>query len=215
MARLNEITEEQKNRLRANAAKAQASSLPFIRFENGEFKIGGVDVTDCEFMAVPDRCDAVWNHFPPSGGVEEILRVNMTDGTTPARPKIHDDRDQWVKDSKGQPKDPLGMQYELPLIENESGRLIVLKASTKLAREAVGRLLDDFAEKVRRPFVTLTVTPNPDNVKVKVPDFTITGYSEDLEDLALPGFGDKKSLPPTNGSNPPSRTSDMDDAIPF
>ena len=42
-------------------------------------------------------------------------------------------------------------------------------------------------EKLRRPFVTLEVNPNPDNIYQTLPDFTITGYSDDLEDVVLPG----------------------------
>jgi hypothetical protein len=83
----------------------------------------------------------------------------------------------------------------------------------------VQRLLDavNANDQLRRPFVTLTVVPNPDNVYQMLPDFTITGYSDDLEDIVLPGDkSDKPKSAPTNGSGPaPARNSDMDDDIPF
>ena len=219
MSRLSEITQQQRDQLRENAVKAQTPSPPFIAIKDGRFKMGSDDISGSEFMAVPDECCAVWNYFPPSGGVEEILRVNMLDGKIPKRPDVHNDREQWETDwkSKRDPKpkkDPMGLQFELPLIDNESGRAIAFKASTMFTRELVGRLVEDFAEKVRRPFVTLAV--NSDNV----PEITITGYSEDLEDIELPGFSRAPGTPtqtngsPTNGSKP-SRASDINDDIPF
>lgn len=213
MSRLSEITQDQRTRLSKNAAKAQASSLPFIRFEEGFFKLGTTNVTGADFMAVPDRCDVVWNYY--SGGVEEILRVNLLDNAIPKRPDVHNDRSYWEKDARGKPKDPLGMQFELPLVADDDGRVIVFKASTKPAKESVGRLLNDFAEKLRRPFVTLSVKVNPDNVHQMVPELTVTGYSDDLEDVALPGFGVSSGGTATNGAKPVLSNSDMDDAIPF
>ena len=221
MSRLSEVTQEQRDRLRENTIRMTASGLPFISYkgEDGQFKLGDRDVTDCNFMAVIDRCDAVWFCFL-NGTVKELTRTNMMDEAIPPKPKGYDDSEQWEKWERGKdagkPKDPLMLQYELPLITNDDDmRAIVFKASTKLPKEAVQRLLDavNTNDDLRRPFVTLTVAPNPDNVHQMLPDFTITGYSDDLEDIVLPG--DKK-FKPTNGSGPaPSRNSDMDDNIPF
>ena len=108
------------------------------------------------------------------------------------------------------------LQYELPLITNDDDmRPIVFKASTKLPKEAVQRLLDavNTNDDLRRPFVTLTVAANPDNVHQMLPDFTITGYSDDLGDIALPA--DKKFKPTNGNGRAPSRNSDMDDDVPF
>jgi hypothetical protein len=170
-------------------------------------------------MAVIDRSEAVWICFL-NGTVKELVRVNMMDGEIPPKPKGYDDREQWERWEKGKdagkPQDPLMLQYELPLITNDDdGRLIVFKASTKLSKEAVQRPLDavNANNELCRPFVTLTVTPNPHNVHQMLPDFTVTGYSDDREDIVLPG--DKK-FKPTSGSGPaPSRSSDLDDNIPF
>lgn len=221
MSRLSEVTQEQRDRLRENTIRMTASGLPFIQYkgEDGQFKLGDKDVTDSGFMVVIDRCEAVWICFL-DGTAKELVRVNMMDGAIPPKPKGYDDREKWDRWEKGRdagkPKDPLMLQYELPLITNDDdGRTVIFQASTKLPKEAVQRLLDavNTNDELRRPFVTLTVAPNPDNVHQMLPDFTITGYSDDLEDIVLPG--DKK-FKPTNGSGPvPSRNSDMDDNIPF
>ena len=167
MSRLSEVTQEQRDRLRENTIRMTASGLPFISYkgEDGQFKLGDKDVTDSDFMAVIDRSEAVWICFL-NGTVKELARVNMMDGEIPPKPKGYDDRKKWEKWEKGknagEPKDPLMLQYELPLITNDDdGRLIVFKASTKLAKEAVQRLLDavNANDELRRPFVTLTVAP--------------------------------------------------------
>ena len=80
MSRLSEVTQEQRDRLRENTIRMTASGLPFISYkgEDGQFKLGDRDVTDCNFMAVIDRCDAVWICFL-NGTVKELTRTNMMD----------------------------------------------------------------------------------------------------------------------------------------
>ena len=236
MSRLSEITPEQRERLRENTIR-MAGGLPFIQYdwEHGQFRMGGdKDVTDNDFLAVIDRCEAVWNCFL-NGTVKELVRVNMMDGDIPPKPQGYDDQSKWEKwekgKNKGEPKNPLMLQYEMPLIMNDDDneRIIKFKASAKLAKEAVQRLLDavNANDRLRRPFVTLTVAPNPDNIHQMLPDFTITGYSDDLADIVLPG-DNKPDKPATNGSDDstsdpistgsgatPRRNSDVDDDIPF
>ena len=98
MSRLSEVTQEQRNRLRENTTRMAASGLPFIQYkgEDGQFKLGDKDVTDSDFMAVIDRCVAVWICFL-NGTVKELARVNMMDGEIPPKPKGYDDREKWEK----------------------------------------------------------------------------------------------------------------------
>ena len=83
----------------------------------------------------------MWNCFL-SDTVEELVRVNLMDERIPPRPKGYDDQEKWETWDKGKnagkPKDPLWLQYELPLIIEDDGRIIIFKASTKLTQEAVG-----------------------------------------------------------------------------
>lgn len=74
---------------------------------------------------MPDRCEAVWICF--SGGtVKELVRVNMLDEDIPSRPQGYSDRQKWDTWDKGrnegQPKDPLMLQYELPLVTLDFAR---------------------------------------------------------------------------------------------
>ena len=122
------------------------------------------------------------------------------------RPDVHNDKSQWQLDSKGKPKDPLGWQYELPLISVDDGRVVNFRASTVLTRAAVGRLLDDFAATARRPFVTLMTSPNPDIENQTMPDIVITGHSDDDSDVAMPKPA---------SARPAAMSADLDDEIPY
>jgi hypothetical protein len=217
MSKLDQLTEVQKQRLRQHAAKAQAVALPIVRYVDGRFKIGSsagvVDVTDADYIAVTDKIAAVWKLFQ-NGGVDELTRVYVLDDGVPKRPDGYNDRDQWKKDSKGKPNDPLSMQYEMPLITADDGRVVMFQASTILTKAIIGRLLDDFVATMRRPCVTLTVEPNPDNKNQMVPDFTITSHSDDDSDVpGLPAAG--SSAPVKEESKPLPAKDAMDDAIPF
>jgi hypothetical protein len=228
MSRLSEVTKEQRNQLRENSEK-MTGGTPFIKYEweKGEFRLGDKDVTNTDYLAIVDRAEAVWICFL-NGTVKDLVRVNMMDGELPLRPKGYDDRDKWEKWEKGKdagkPKDPLMFQFELPLITNDNdARVIIFKASAKLGKGAVSRLLDavNANETLQRPFVTLSVAPNPDNINQMLPDFTIDGYSDNLADIVLPWDKPDKSAngsgaAPTNGGGAASsRNSDMDDDIPF
>ena len=150
-----------------------SGGLPFIQYTEetvasgkdttyiSKVKMEDQDVTGNSFLAVIDRCEAVWIVFL-DGTVKELVRVNMMDEEFRRKPQGYDDRDKWDKWEKGkiagEPKDPLMLQYELPLITTDfDGRIIVFKASTKLAKEAVKRLLDAAnAKDGCLTFVTLT-----------------------------------------------------------
>ena len=86
MSKLIQITEQQKERLRAHAIKAQTISRPTVRYVNGQFIIGSsdgvIDVTGNDFIAATDRCAVVWNYFA-NGHVEEIERVYVLEGDVP------------------------------------------------------------------------------------------------------------------------------------
>jgi hypothetical protein len=206
MSRLSEITQKQRERLRENTLK-MTGGMPFITYKDGLFRMGEVDVTDTDYLAVIDRARAVWLCFL-NGTVTELVRANMLDNDIPPKPKGYDDRDRWEKwetgKNKGEPKNPLTLQFELPLIDDDDQRIIMFKAQTKSAKDAVKRLLTavNAEEQLRRPYVTLTINqqPNPNNTKqtLIVPDFTINDYSDDLSDIALPGDDE----PSTNESEP-------------
>jgi hypothetical protein len=226
MSRLSEINETEKERFRRHAKKAQSSSLPYIQYKEGVFRMGkeGTDMNNTDWIAAPDLCCVVWNLYL-NGSVQETRRTFMRNDDDPPRPDTHRDTSQWSEDPKDAKKlsDPWGRQIELPLIDTDDGTVAVFKATTVLGRAAVGRLLEDFAETARRPFVTLVVEPNPKNIHQMIPEFRITDYSDN--DVDLPGFGDDTSSPQTpqtsvkaaaatNGTTPP-RSNDMDDDIPF
>jgi hypothetical protein len=96
--------------------------------------MGSDNVTNGTYLAVTDRCDAVWLYFPPDGGPPgEIIRVNMMDNKVPKKPDVYRDTTLWKtkpdKNGKQIPQDPVSLQYELPLIATDfDNRSIVFKS---------------------------------------------------------------------------------------
>ena len=220
MAKLS-ITDEQRARLRANAMQAQAASMPFSQWKDGEFKMGGEVITGAQFLAVVDQTSSVWNAFFKHH-VEELVRVKWKDeGKHPPKPNVHADPNQWELDYQNNPKDPRTLQYELPLVEAEDGgRVIMFKASTKMAKEAVGRLVEQCTVngEVQRPYVTLTAAQAPDG-KGFMPEFVIDEFSDDVGPIALPGDEPSSKPADTSLSNRPNTghkpAPAVDDQIPF
>ena len=145
--------------------------------------------------------------------VEDSRRTFILEDGVPRRPDSYP-KEQWPVDLQGRPSDPWGLQYELPLISVDDGRTVVFKASTIITRAAIGRLLADYAETVRRPFVTLEVIANPDNVAAMISNFLITGHSDDDSDVPALNVPSPTSSP-TGAATSIKAPADMDDGIPF
>jgi hypothetical protein len=220
------MSPEARERLRQAGQRAQQPAELFMQYANGCFRVGreGDDVTNTDWIAAPDLGGHRWNLYQ-NGSVEPGPLILITDDPDPPRPDTHTDREKWAIDPKDprKRKDPYGRVMQLPLIDTQDGAVVIFKATTVLGRAAVGRLLEDFANTARRPFVTLIVEPNPKNINQMVPEFRITGYSD--HDVDLPGLApSSKNAATTNGAAPSDsngarssmRASDMDDdAIPF
>lgn len=214
MSRLSEITEEQRQRARRHAVKAQTASLPFMRYSEGVFWFSGQNATGSAWIAAADRTAAVWVLFHDKTA-EEVARVYALDADVPPRPDILTDKVLWSKDTKGRANDPLGFQYEIPLINIDDGQVVVFKASTIATKAIIGRLLEDFANTARRPFVTVVVEPDPNNPNVMVPDLRIDGHSDNDDDIALPAATAAGRKPYEDKTVKPAPVDDMADDIPF
>jgi hypothetical protein len=89
----------------------------------------------------------------------------------------------------GEPQDPWGRQLEMPFerLDGDNlpdGQTIVFQAGNKPARAEVGKLVKDFTETLKRPYVTLTSdVPTPEDSGKRQPQFIITGHSDDETEI--------------------------------
>jgi hypothetical protein len=215
------VTEQERERYRKAATRMQTSSLPFLIYKDGDFKLSGElePVTDSTWLALPDKI-VVGRYLFLDNRVAEVHNYFLRDlDRDPPRPDTFTDKEQWKKGSGDKPSDPWALQYTLYLVNTQTNRVVEFKATTVDTRAAVGRLLTDFQDTMRRPVVALRVKPKPENINALMPDFEIVSYS-DNEEEEIPGLtivlrddtpvSDHPTKPRTkaNGGNP-------DDEIPF
>jgi len=199
------------DRLKRHAQEAQVIALPFLNYEGGVWKIGGDQVNDSEWIAGTDMCAVGWTLFQDNRMAGELF-VSALASDRPPRPSTHTDKSLWKISSGGWRSDPWRPHYSLPLRNEATGQMVLFKSSASIAKAAIGKLLQDFAEKRRRPVVVLTSTVVRRNGHDENdPIFEIIDYSDD--DASWPGVVVEKNDVPV--AEPKVRKNDMDDDIPF
>ena len=171
---------------------------------------------------------------------------------TPPRPNTFTDPAKWpdkwppTEDGKTRPKDPWSQpQTKTPLKLTSgplTGRVVIYEGRDEISRHAIGLVHDAFAEKRRRPLVTLGSVKREDKKGLIVPHFEIVRFTEDDEkvpglhlartnlivaadepkatngaDKAEPAFGAALEDDPSaaNGGPPHKYAGELDDDIPF
>jgi hypothetical protein len=211
MSVFDELDAKTVDRIKRHAQEAQAASLPFLNYEGGVWKIGGDQVTDSEWVVATDMCAVGWTLFLNNQPAGEFF-VSALGSERPPRPNTHTDKSLWKRHEKGWLSDPWSLQYLLPLRNESGGRIALFKAGKSAAKAAVGKLLDDFAEKRRRPVVVLTSTTARRNGHDEIdPVFEIVDYVDD--DAPWTGVVVEKNEVSVAESKPPK--DDMDDDIKF
>ncbi|MCK1638966.1 hypothetical protein IVA95_15490 [Bradyrhizobium sp. 157] len=157
MTAFDELDTKTIDRLKRHAQEAQATPLPFLNYEGSVWRIGGEQVTDSEWVVATDMCAVGWTLFHDNQIAGELY-VSALGNEKPPRPKTHTDKSLWKVSAGGWRSDPWSLQYSLPLRNEISGQIVLFKASKSAAKAAVGKLLEDFADKRRRPRVVLTST---------------------------------------------------------
>jgi len=199
-------------RIKRHAQEAQAVPLPYLKYEGGVWKIGADEVTDSLWVAATDMCAVGWTLFIDNQVAGEVF-VSAFGNERPPRPKTHTDKTLWKKvGAAGWASDPWRPQYSLPLRNETSGQIALFKAGTAAAKAAIGKLLDDFVEKRRRPVVALTSTTARRNGRDEIdPVLEITDYVDD--DAPWKGVVVEKN--DTITAEPKLAKNEMDDDIPF
>lgn len=211
MSVFDELDSKSIDRLKRHAQEAQAAPLPFLKYEGGVWTIGAVQVTDSQWVAATDMCAVGWTLFIDNQPAGEVF-VSALGSERPPRPKTHTDKSLWKVSAGGWRSDPWRPQYALPLRNEINGQIALFKAGTSVAKTAVGKLLEDFAEKRRRPVVVLTSTTVRRNDRDELdPVLEITDHVDD--DAPWKGVVVEKN--DIAVAEPKPAKNDMDDDLPF
>jgi hypothetical protein len=209
MSVFDELDTKAIDRLKRHAQEAQTAPFPFLRYEGGVWTIGADQVTDSLWVAATDMCGVGWTLFINNQPAGEFF-VSALESERPPRPDSHTDKSLWKRSPKGWLSDPWSLQYALPLRNEISGQIVLFKAGKSVEKTAVGKLLDDFAEKRRRPVVALTSTTVRRNGRDELdPVLEITDYVDD--DAPWKGVVVEKNEVSAAEPKPPK--DDMDDEI--
>lgn len=212
MSRLfDKLDEEQLLRFRKTADNARAVPVAFLKFDSGVWKIGGDDATDSTWLALVDQTNHSWKRFESRRVVEEVTTL-VLDNEAPPRPNSHSDRDQWETGTGGWKQDPWSRQLILPLLNEQTKKVVLFTAGSVAGRVAVAALLEDFAENRRRQTVALTSElVRVDGRDIREPKFEILSHSENDEPIKIGSHeGGATTAPKTNGGG-----SVPSDDIPF
>jgi hypothetical protein len=182
------FTEQERERFRRHATKMQTSTLPFLTYRDGVFRLSGEEEPEgSTWVALTDKIVVGWYLFIDNKVAEAHTWLLRDLDGNPPRPDTFTDKQQWKLGPSGKPSDPWSFQYTLFIMDEVTKRVVEFKASTIDTRAAVARLMEDFQKTARRPVVVLSVKVNPTNINAMMPDLEIVGYS-DNEQEEIPGL---------------------------
>lgn len=204
MNKFDQMPQETRERLLRIGKKAQAKSLPFVRWNNNTFEINDRSVLHSQWIALADQATTGWirwNHNF-SKVEEKTPTVCIYDHDEPQKPNVPDgSKDLWRS------------QLELPLQQIETGELALFTSGYEWTRQAIGAAIEYFAKTSRRPIVQLEARETTKDGKT-----VIVGAL----DIVAPDEGDgfvidltKGGVPAAGNGAAASKRDDMDDDIPF
>ncbi|MDI2073897.1 hypothetical protein ABIF68_003666 [Bradyrhizobium japonicum] len=173
-----------------------------------------------------------WENFKP---IEHAMVIVSSGLQWPRRHELGDnDPSTWEIDDRGQKKDPWQFTSYVPMVVADDGEVFTLAASSKGARDAIGKLTRTYAAHRRRVLGELPVVglasdgyqhPNRAYGYIKTPVILVTGWaaaSRFNETMALAGYDIPDSgeppaaeVGPTTAPAAAKHVDDMNDDIPF
>jgi len=218
---------------RLEALARSASSVTMIKYNAGNWTIADVPVPAAtRFVIYPDQVSHSWTHFADGKVVSEITAVVVEDddGDVPLRIVSgkgradlgFDDQTKWQPDSSGKPRDPWVYGFALPMMNAETGTVVVFKIASVGGMGAIAKEVASFSRNRRLgyPIVTLS-TDKYKNKKhggfTSFPVFVNVGYDTPPAPVVAgrsPNGGDGARV--IGGSKVVDREiDDMDDDVPF
>ena len=209
------------------AAEALAPSYQFLTWKYPDYETGGVVVTNSKWLALTDEAAIGWVCRNKERRLIGEHTVPWIEGVRPPRPNSLRDQNEWETIEKGKDgpwkKDPWEYRTKLPLLNIESGKVVVFAGENRTTYPVVGRILTDFTKTLRRPLIILTTAPQEDKPDAVEPFFEIVEHTEHDEEIMGTSLARHIELPTTIKRAAPARVAetlpaqknDMDDEIPF
>jgi hypothetical protein len=174
-----------------------------LKFSKGHYYIGDDEVpAGREYIAQMPGVTYGWVKFS-NGTIAEQKLGRVADGFVAGPREALGDTDQtaWEKDGQGRPRDPWTLQYYVPLLNAESGELVVFVTGSRGGISEVGKLCRLYGRNTRNglPIIKLGTSSykHKDYGRIETPSLDIVSY-EMLTAEPLP-----------------SDARELDDAVPF
>jgi hypothetical protein len=242
-------TDAELRRLQTFEQETSARGLPFV-YLDGDIRPGcgfamgpkgdKKDVTGTTWIALIDLAKHGWARREKGRGIVETRLVSIFE-EMPLRPSTHADRELWETGKFGLEDPWKAGLVELPLLNQEDGRLARYRAETAFQRGPIPGLVSVFRKKRRRPIIQLNYVDDPKDPKKRMPEFKVIDFDDGDDDLAALTADDSRDanessvssanverderglkIDPNTTSGPSAGTparakagADMDDDIPF
>lgn len=209
---------------RLDALARSASTITLIKYNSGNWTISDAPVpAETRFVIYPDQVQHSWTHFAGGKVLTEITAevAEDEDGDIEQRIVKGQSRDDlgeldqatWETDSTGKARDPWNYGFCLPMMNADTGMVVIFKVSSVGGMGAIAQQVGHYNRNrhLGHPIVKLA-TGSYKNKKyggyTSFPVFTNVGY-------------DKRPAPVSNSGNgarvigSSKANADMDDDIPF
>jgi hypothetical protein len=217
---------------RLQALARSASNVTLLKFNSGNWTISDIPVSpDTRFVLYPDQVSHSWTNFYGGKVVTEISAVVAEDDDGDAELRIVkgngrknlglDDEVKWELDSAGKRRDPWVYSFGLPMMNAETGAIVVFKTASVGGMSAIAGQVANFTRNRRLgyPIVTLS-TGSYKNKKhggfTSFPAFVTFGYDTPPAPVMANGGNGGDDACVIGASKVSDReVDDMDDDIPF
>jgi hypothetical protein len=214
---------------RLQALARSASNLTLIKYNSGIWTISDVVVPPAaRFVLYPDQVSHSWTHFADAKVVTEISEIVANDDEGDCELRIvkgngrenlgYDDQTKWQTDSSGNPRDPWVYGFALPMMNAESGAIVMFKIASVGGMGAIAGQVANYTRNrhLGYPIVTLS-TGSYKNKKhggyTSYPVFISAGY----DTPHAPAVANRGDGPRVIGESKVADrdVDDMNDDIPF
>jgi hypothetical protein len=154
---------------RLEALARSASNVTMIKYNSGNWTISDVPVPpDTKFVIYPDQVLHSWTHFADNKVVSEFSAIVAEDEEGDVELRIvkgqaredlgYDDQTKWELDSSGKPRDPLVYSFALPMMNAETGAVVVFKIASVGGMSAIAGQVASFTRNRHLGYPIVTVS---------------------------------------------------------
>jgi hypothetical protein len=217
---------------RLQALARSASNVPLLKFNSGNWTISDIPVpADTRFALYADQVTHSWTHFAGGKVVTEISAVVAEDDEGDPERRIVkgngrkdlglNDELTWELDSAGKHRDPWVYSFGLPMMNAETGAIVVFKTASVGGMSAIAGQVANFARNKRMGYPIVRLSNGSYRNKkhggfTSFPAFVTVAYDTPPAPVIANGGNGGDDARVIGASRVRDReTDDMDDDIPF